>query len=85
VRANLPAYLRDFTLFAWLTEWRPKEIRGLSWRNLDGDTIRLPAENAKTRVERKCSTVRTRRIDGQASPVNVSKDHPRFFTKRTLR
>lgn len=74
--ANLPAYLRDFALFAWLTEWRPKEIRGLSWRNLGGDTIRLPAENAKTRVERKCSTVRTRRIDGQASPENVSKDQP---------
>jgi integrase len=52
VLANLPAYLRDFALFAWLTAWRPKEIRSLSWLDLDGDTIRLRAENAKTRVAR---------------------------------
>jgi integrase len=52
VLANLPEYLRDFALFAWLTAWRPKEIRSLSWLDLDGDTIRLRAENAKTRVAR---------------------------------
>jgi len=52
VVANLPAYLRDFALFAWLTAWRPKEIRSLSWLDLDGDTIRLRAENAKIREAR---------------------------------
>jgi integrase len=52
VLANLPAYLRDFALFAWLTAWRPKEIRSLSWLDLDGDTIRLRAENAKIRKAR---------------------------------
>jgi integrase len=50
VLTNLPAYLLDFALFAWLTAWRPKEIRSLSWLSLDGATIRLRAENAKTRV-----------------------------------
>jgi integrase len=52
VLSNLPAYLRDFTLFAWLSAWRPKEIRSLSWLDVDGDVIRLRAENAKTRIAR---------------------------------
>ena len=37
---------------AWLTAWRPQEIRSLSWLSRVGDTIRLRAENAKTRVAR---------------------------------
>jgi integrase len=54
VLSNLPAYLRDFALFAWLTAWRPKEIRSLTWLDVDGGdaSIRLRAENAKIRVAR---------------------------------
>jgi integrase len=52
VLSNLPAYLRDFAAFAWLSAWRPKEIRSLSWLDVDGDVIRLRAENAKTRIAR---------------------------------
>jgi integrase len=52
VLSNLPAYLQDFTTFAWLSAWRPKEIRSLSWLDVDGDVIRLRAENAKTRIAR---------------------------------
>ena len=52
VLSNLPAYLQDFAAFAWLTAWRPKEIRSLSWLDVDGDVIRLRAENAKTRIAR---------------------------------
>jgi len=52
VVSNLPEYLRDFTLFAWLSAWRPKEIRSLTWLDVDGDVIRLRAENAKARLAR---------------------------------
>ncbi len=52
VLSNLPEYLKDFCLFAWLVAWRPKEIRSLTWLDVDGDTIRLRAENAKIRVAR---------------------------------
>jgi integrase len=45
---NLPADLRDFTLFGWLTGMRKGEIASLAWEDVDGDVIRLRAENAKT-------------------------------------
>lgn len=44
----LPDYLRDVTLFAYLTGWRKGEITGLRWNNVDrkGDVTRLePAQN----------------------------------------
>jgi integrase len=44
---NLPAHLRDFTLFGWLTGMRKGEIASLAWEDVDGDCIRLRAENAK--------------------------------------
>jgi integrase len=47
VIANLPAELRDFTLFGWLTGMRKGEIASLAWEDVDGDVIRLRAENAK--------------------------------------
>ena len=47
VMANLPATLADFTLFAWLTGMRKGEIASLCWEDVDGDCIRLRAENAK--------------------------------------
>ncbi|MGC2769542.1 MAG: tyrosine-type recombinase/integrase [Candidatus Acidiferrum sp.] len=44
---NLPADLGDFTLFGWLTGMRKGEIASLAWEDVDGDCIRLRAENAK--------------------------------------
>jgi integrase len=50
VVAALPAYLRDFTRFAYLTGWRKGEIISLKWTDVDRDagTIRLRPEAAKT-------------------------------------
>ena len=46
----LPAYLRDFTRFAYLTGWRKGEIISLKWTdvNRDAGAIRLRPEAAKT-------------------------------------
>jgi integrase len=44
---NLPTALQDFTLFGWLTGMRKGEIASLAWEDVDGDCIRLRAENAK--------------------------------------
>jgi len=44
---NLPAALQDFTLFGCLTGMRKGEIASLAWEDVDGDCIRLRAENAK--------------------------------------
>ena len=50
VVAALPAYLRDFTRFAYLTGWRKGEIISLKWTDVDRDAgaIRLRPEAAKT-------------------------------------
>ena len=45
--ANLPSELADFTLFGWLTGMRKSEIASLTWEDVDGQVIRLRAENAK--------------------------------------
>jgi integrase len=47
VIANLSPALADFTLFAWLCGMRKSEIASLRWEDVDGDCIRLRAENAK--------------------------------------
>jgi integrase len=52
VLSNLPEYLRDFTEFAYLTGWRSGEVKSLSWSDVDGDTIKLRAENSKNRTAR---------------------------------
>jgi integrase len=44
---NLPDYLKDFTLFGFLVGWRKGEIASLAWADVDGDCIRLRAENSK--------------------------------------
>jgi integrase len=44
---NLPEYLKDFARFAYYTGMRKGEIASLRWEDLDGDVIRLRAENAK--------------------------------------
>lgn len=52
VLSNLPEHLADFCLFAYLTGWRAGEVRSLSWTDLDGDTLKLRAENSKNRTAR---------------------------------
>ena len=52
VMANLPDELADFTLFAWLTGMRKGEIASLRWEDVDGDCIRLRAEDAKNGTAR---------------------------------
>jgi integrase len=47
VAANLPTHLQDFALFGYLTGWRKGEIKSLLWDEVEGDVIRLRAENSK--------------------------------------
>jgi integrase len=47
VVSNLPDYLKDFVRFAYLTGMRKGEIASLRWDDVDGDSIRLRAENTK--------------------------------------
>jgi integrase len=44
---NLPEDLKDFALFAYYTGMRKGEIASLRWEDVEGDIIRLRAENAK--------------------------------------
>lgn len=44
---GLPDYLQDFARFGYLTGWRKGEIASLRWEDVDGDMIRLRAENSK--------------------------------------
>ncbi len=44
---GLPDYLKDFAYFAYLTGMRKGEIASLRWADVDSDTIRLRAEDAK--------------------------------------
>ena len=44
---HLPADVRDFVLFAYLTGMRKGEIASLVWRNVEADTIRLPGKHSK--------------------------------------
>jgi integrase len=43
----LPAYLKDFALFAYVTGMRFGEVRSLKWANVKGDEIELEALDAK--------------------------------------
>lgn len=47
VLSNLPQDIADFVHFGYLTGWRKGEIRSLRWADVDGDVIRLLAENSK--------------------------------------
>jgi len=44
---HLPDYLVDFCRFAYLSGMRKGEIASLRWDDVEGETIRLRAENAK--------------------------------------
>lgn len=52
LHAHLPSDLKDFCRFAYLTGWRRNEIRSLEWADVEENTIRLRAENAKNRESR---------------------------------
>ncbi|HKD02386.1 MAG TPA: site-specific integrase [Terriglobales bacterium] len=45
--SNLEPDLADFALFGYLTGWRKGEINSLRWSDVDGDVVRLQAENSK--------------------------------------
>ncbi|HEU5231409.1 MAG TPA: site-specific integrase [Terriglobales bacterium] len=47
VISHLPAYLQDFTLFAYITGMRKGEVQSLKWSDVHGDAITLRAENSK--------------------------------------
>jgi integrase len=42
VVAGLPPVLQDFLQFAYLTAWRPGDLKALRWNHIEGDSIRLP-------------------------------------------
>ena len=44
---NLPVYVQDFARFGYLTGWRKGEIASPRWQDVEGDVIRLRAENSK--------------------------------------
>jgi integrase len=47
LKDKLPAYLRDYIQFGYLTGWRKGEIASLRWSDVEGDLIRLRGENSK--------------------------------------
>ncbi len=60
---HLPQHLRDFAAFGYLTGWRKGEIASLRWDDVDGDVIRLQAENSKN------GEARTVTLDGELTEL----------------
>lgn len=58
---ELPAYLRDFTRFAFETGWRKSEIQSLTWKDIvdDGTRIEIRLRTSKNRRGRviQCNVV----------------------------
>ena len=75
VISNLPDYLKDFARFAYLTGMRKGEIASLRWDDVDGDTIRLRAENAKN------GEARTVPIEGELTELINRRRVARTFRK----
>lgn len=48
----LPADLKDFALFGFLTAWRKSEISCLRWKYLENGVLRIPAKETKTKKAR---------------------------------
>ncbi len=48
----LPADLKDYCLFAFLTAWRKSEVSCLRWKYLENGVLRIRAEETKTKVAR---------------------------------
>jgi integrase len=77
VVAALPAYLRDFTRFAYLTGWRKGEIISLRWTDVDREAgaIRLRPEAAKT------GRGRTVMLEGDLAELIDRRGHARLLEK----
>jgi integrase len=73
----LPAYLQDFTRFAYLTGWRKGEIISLKWTDVDRDAgaIRLRPEAAKT------GRGRTVMVEGDLAELIARRWDARLFVK----
>ncbi len=50
--SHLPADLQDFTRFAAACGMRKGEIAGLTWKMIEGDELRIPANICKNRTDR---------------------------------
>jgi integrase len=50
--AHLPEDLKDFTRFAAACGMRKGEIAGLTWKMIEGDELRVPADICKNRKDR---------------------------------
>ena len=67
LKDKLPAYLRDFIQFGYLTGWRKGEIASLRWADIEGDLVRLRGENSK---------------NGEARSVTLSGDLAELIERR---
>ncbi|MFZ0883909.1 MAG: site-specific integrase, partial [Candidatus Acidiferrales bacterium] len=50
--AELPADLKDYALFAFLTAWRKSEVSCLKWKYLENGVLRIPGEETKNGIAR---------------------------------
>lgn len=57
VHANLPADLKGFCLFGYLTGWRKGEIASLRWEDIEGGMVHLRGVNAKNGEARSVALV----------------------------
>jgi integrase len=57
VVVNLPEHLRDYARFAYFSGWRKSEIASLMWADVDGQVIRLRADNSKNKRPRQVPLV----------------------------
>jgi len=67
LKDKLPAYLRDFIQFGYLTGWRKGEIASLCWSDVEGDLAQLRGENSK---------------NGEARTVTLSGDLAELIERR---
>jgi integrase len=76
--AALPAYLQDFTRFAYLTAWRRGEVATLRWSDVDraGTVIRLRPERSKN------GRGRTVAIEGDLGAIIERRAHARVIPGR---
>ena len=67
---SLPGYLKDFARFGYLTGWRRGEIASLRWEDIDGNVIRLRAENSQNGEARSIT------LDGELAELIERRKRP---------